>query len=146
MGEKLMGNISETIVTILVVLGIFVMGAFMFLDANSVSPSASAQQFATFNKTQAYSSNLENQTTVMQGKLAQAENSGSDPIASLNLFYFGGTTAAVAALGLIGIPLAVVYDIGTVLGIPAIFVALSALGLLILFVFQIIRAIRWGDM
>ena len=140
------GYVSNLMVAVLYTICLFFSAAFMFTDANKTGGFSGVDMPQTFNTTAAYTSNLENQTNDMSKTLRSSKDISSDPITQLNLLLQGGAAAATSVLGFAGIAIAIAFDLGSILLIPASFVVLLVVGILLFFVFQVIQAMRSGNL
>lgn len=139
-----MGNVSAMMVSVLFVLAVVTMGGLMFTDAMKSSPVADVQNYNTFNQTEQYRTNMENQSATLRQNLESSQTGDVDALTRLNLLLQGGATAAAAVLGLIGLPIALIFDLGNLLNIPPFLTGLGVVGVTLLFIFQVIEALRTG--
>lgn len=139
-----MGNVSAMLVAVLFILAVVSMSGLMFVDAMESSPVANLQEYQTFNQTEQYRANMENQSNSLRQTLQAQQEQEVDPLTKLNLLLQGGATAVGAVLGLLGLPIALLFDLGNILGIPAFLTGMAMVGVVLLFVFQVIEALRTG--
>jgi len=139
-----MGSIATYTITVLLALGVLFMSAMLLSDAVASGGQTGYQSFASMNATNQYASNLNNQSEEMQAKLKGVTSSGG-VLEQINYALQSGILVVSSVLGLFPIGLAIVFDIGGVLGIPSFLVGLGAIGLTLVLVFQMVKGLRLGD-
>lgn len=145
MGEWIMGAVETYALSMIMALAVLFSAAFFISDAQKSGQQPNQMQLATLNLTTQYASNMENQTSQIKNSLANANNPGGlGAIDALNLLLQGGAAAATSVIGFLGIGIAMIYDMGTSVGIPAFFLSLGVIGLIIVIIFQVIEALRLG--
>ena len=138
------GYISSLLIVVMVSILLFFGAALMFGDANNSGKFSGVDLPASLNTTSEYASNLQNQTNSISEKLRNSESTSLDPVALLNLTIAGGASAVTAFMGMIGIALAIAFDMGAFLMIPALAVSLLVIGILFFVAIQVIEGYRMG--
>ena len=144
-----MAMIGRIVVVSIAIIACFVVFASLSSHAINEGGWEDVQQFDTFNKTNAYADYMKSQSDQMRtGLQAQSSNSNNQNSIDLivNILFNGVSTTVMSFFSLVDIVFAIIFDLGIVMLIPAVFIGLLAL----LFSYQIIagviRGIRIGEL
>ena len=141
-----MAKFSTYMFVMLIALTVIFTLSLIITDANVTGNYTNIDEFKTLNQTGQFAGNIQNQTEKMKTLLTKSNQAGADPLTLLNLLLQGGATVVVTATGLIGVGIALIFDFGGVIGIPAFFIGIAATGLMLLVIFQIVEGLRTGRM
>ena len=143
-----MAMIGRIVVIAIAVIACFYVFAAFSAHAISEGEWEDVQQFDTFNKTASYADFMQNQSNQMRkGLKAQSSSTNNQNSLDLivNILFNGVSTTVMSFFTFVDVLFAIIFDLGIVLAIPAIFIGL----IVILFTYQVIagviRGIRIGE-
>ena len=141
-----MGYVLKFTAVILFSLALLFTVGLMIGDANKSSPITSTINFKTLNQTQAFTSNLENQTKRLEDTVAasQGQTGELDALSLLNLAMQSGNTAIQTTIGMLFLGVALIFDASSILLLPAIFFIIIIVWVIFKFLAQIIEGWRTG--
>jgi hypothetical protein len=140
-----MAAINQIVVACIGIMCIFFFAASAFTDANRIN-SGNTMDFVSLNKTQAYGSYMQNQTTAIKQKIqsSQAQGAGIDVGTALWTALNAAALAASGFFAFFDIALAFVSDAGGYLQIPLFFISMALVYLIFKSAVGVYNALRGG--